>query len=164
MLQAYPVNLTKDEEGYIVQFSDISEAVTVGSDIENALQWAQDALVVALSGYMDERRDIPQPSKPAKNQYTVALPAMVASKLAIYQAMRDNHVTQAELAEKLNCDARQVRRLLDLDHNSTLDQLESALRVLNKQLTIDIADCKQSKLAEKIMRDDRGTLKAMIRS
>jgi antitoxin HicB len=146
MLQAYPVDLTKDGEGYIVQFPNVPEALTVGSDIDNALMWAQDALVVALSGYVDEKRDIPKPSKPAKNQYTVALPPMAASKLAIYQAMRNNNVSQAELAEKLNCDARQVRRLLDLDHNSTLDQLASALRALDKQLIIDITERKPEKL------------------
>ena len=149
MLQAYPVNLTKDEEGYIVQFSDVPEALTVGSDIENALQWAQDALVVALSGYMNDKRDIPKPSKPVKNQYTVALPPLAASKLAIYQAMRDNHISQAELAEKLNCDAKQVRRLLDLDHNSTLEQLASALKALDKELIVDIAERKLKKSTHK---------------
>lgn len=90
MLQAYPVNLTKDEEGYIVQFPDVPEALTVGSDIDNALLWGQDALVVALSGYMDEQWDIPRPSKPEKDQLTVSLPALVAAKLAAYQAMRDS--------------------------------------------------------------------------
>lgn len=145
MLQAYPVNLTKDDEGYVVQFPDVPEAITVGADVDNAIQWAQDALVVALSGYIDDKKDIPKPSKPAKKQLTVALPPMAASKLAIYQAMRNNNVSQAQLAEKLNCDARQVRRLLDLDHNSTLDQLASALRVLDKQLIIDIADRKSEK-------------------
>jgi antitoxin HicB len=150
MLQAYPVDLTKDEEGYIVQFPNVPEALTVGSDIDNALMWAQDALVVALSGYMDDKKDIPKPSKPVKGQLTVALPPMAASKLAIYQAMRNNNVSQAELAEKLNCDARQVRRLLDLDHNSTLDQLASALRALNKQLIIDITERKPEKLTGRL--------------
>jgi antitoxin HicB len=150
MLQAYPVNLTKDEEGYIVQFPDVPEALTVGSDIENALTWAQDALVVALSGYMDDKKDIPAPSKATKGQLTVALPPMAASKLAIYQAMRKEHISQAELAERLNCDARQIRRLLDLDHNSTLDQLASALKALDKQLSIDIIDRKPDKMMNRL--------------
>jgi antitoxin HicB len=141
MLQAYPVVLSADKnDAIIAEFPDVPEALTCGADETNALQWAQDALVVALSGYVDDRRDIPVPSKPQKGQRVVALPPMVAAKLAIYQAMRDQEVTQAEMASRLHCDARQVRRLVDLDHHSRLDQMEAALTVLGKRLRIDVVD------------------------
>ena len=64
MLQSYPVRLTKDENGTVIaQFPDLPEATTVGADETNALDWAQDALVVALTGYIEDRRNIPPPSK-----------------------------------------------------------------------------------------------------
>ncbi len=138
MQQAYPVILTKDGDSIIAEFSDVPEAMTVGSDENNALEWAQDALVVALSGYLDERRDIPKPSKPKPGQESIALPPVIASKLAIYQAMRDQGVTQADLAERLHCDARQIRRLLDLDQHSRMDFIDDALHELGKRLVIDI--------------------------
>lgn len=138
MQQAYPVILTKDGDSIIAEFPDVPEAMTVGADKSNALEWAQDALVVALSGYLDERKDIPKPSKPKAGQYTVVLPPVVASKLAIYQAMRDQGVTQTELAERLHCDARQIRRLLDLDQHSRMDFIDDALHELGKRLVIDI--------------------------
>jgi hypothetical protein len=47
---------------------------------------------------------------------------------------------QAELARRLNCHLPQIDRLLDLDHASRLDQLESALRAVGKHLHIDIRD------------------------
>jgi antitoxin HicB len=51
-----------DENGTIIaKFPDVPEAITVGADEANALEWAQDALVVALTGYIEERRDIPTP-------------------------------------------------------------------------------------------------------
>jgi len=138
MLQAYPVILTKDGASLVAEFPDVPEAMTVGSSEDNALTWARDALVVALSGYLDDRRAIPKPSKPKAGQKTVILPPLVASKLAIYQAMREQGVTQAQLATKLHCDARQIRRLLDLDHHSRLDLIDDALHVLGKKLVIDI--------------------------
>lgn len=138
MLQAYPVILTKDADSLIAEFPDVPEAMTVGSDTDNALTWAQDALVVALSGYLDDRRSIPKPSRPKAGQKTVALPPLIASKLAIYQAMYDQGVTQAQLAARLHCDARHVRRLLDLDHHSRLDLIDDALHALGKKLVIDI--------------------------
>jgi len=58
MLQSYPVFLTPDDNGSVVaQFPDVPEAMTVGADEKNAADWAQDALVVALIGYIDDRRD-----------------------------------------------------------------------------------------------------------
>ncbi len=139
MLQSYPVILTKDENDTVIaQFPDVAEAITVGADKSNALDWAQDALVVALTGYMEERRDIPQPSKPKKDQKSVPLPAQVAMKLAIYQSMRDQGITQAALGECMGVDGRQIRRILDLDHNTSLSQLVRALKCLGKELVIDI--------------------------
>ena len=138
MQQAYPVILTKDGDSIIAEFPDVPEAMTIGANKDNALGWAQDALVVALSGYLDERRDIPQPSKSKVGQETIVLPPLIASKLAIYQAMRDKNVTQAELADKLHCDARQIRRLLDLDHHSRMDLIDDALHELGKKLIIEI--------------------------
>ena len=145
MQQAYPVIFTKDGDSIIAEFSDIPEALTVGVNEDNALEWAEDALVVALSGYVDERRDIPKPSKPKAAQKTVVLPPLIASKLAIYQAMRDQDVTQSDLADKLHCDARQIRRLLDLDHHSRMDLIDDALHELGKKLVIDIQPLETSK-------------------
>ncbi|MBV9576698.1 MAG: hypothetical protein JO149_08760 [Gammaproteobacteria bacterium] len=73
-----------------------------------------------------------------RNIVIVVLPPLIASKLAIYQAMRDQGIKQAELAERLHCDARQVRRLLDLDHHSRMDLIDAALHELGKKLVIDI--------------------------
>src|SRR6266487_65324 len=147
MQQAYPVILTKDGKTIIAEFPDVPEAMTVGADEDNALEWAQDALVVALSGYLDDRRDIPKPSRPKAGQMTVALPPLIASRLAIYQAMRDQGVTQSELADKLHCDARQIRRLLDLDHHSRMDLIDDALHELGKMLVVDILPLVLPKLA-----------------
>ena len=141
MLQSYPVILTPDENGTVIaQFPDVPEALTVGADNTNALQWAQDALVVALTGYMDARRDIPTPSPINPGQKAVHLPPQVAMKLAIYQGMRDGGVTQEALGERIGVDGRQVRRILDLDHNTSLSQLVLALKCLGKELVIDIKE------------------------
>jgi antitoxin HicB len=61
-------------------------------------------------------------------------------KIAIYQSMRDQKVTQANLGQCMGIDGRQVRRILDLDHNTTLSQLTAALKCLGKELIIDIRD------------------------
>ena len=65
---------------------------------------------------------------------------MAAAKLAIYQAMRQKDVTQVELARRLGCDPKDIRRLLDLMHRSRLDRLEAALAALGKRLIVEVRD------------------------
>lgn len=138
----FPVTLTEDPEtGQIMaRFFDIPEAVTVGKDLEQALQWAKDALIVALSGYIEDGRAVPVPTTPKSGQSVVTLPVMMCAKLAIYEAMRQQGITQLELSRKLGIDPRQVRRILDLDHHSRMDQVEKALEVLGKHLVVMVKD------------------------
>lgn len=137
-MRPYPVRLETDKGGSVVlTFPDVPEAITVGDTEEQALERGPDALLVALGGYMDRRLDIPLASR-SRSPYRIAVAPMAAAKLAIYQAMRDNRMSQTQLAAKLRCDGRQVRRLLDLDHHSRLDQLETALAILGKRLVIEI--------------------------
>ena len=70
----------------------------------------------------------------------VTLPALTEAKVALYSAMLAGGIGKAELARRLNCHLPQVDRLLDLNHASRLDQLESALRAVGKLLLIDVHD------------------------
>ena len=68
----YPVELKKLGNGdTMVTFPDVPEALTYGENEDLALEWAQDALDVALSMYEDEHRAIPVPSTPNPGQRTV---------------------------------------------------------------------------------------------
>ncbi|WP_051564598.1 type II toxin-antitoxin system HicB family antitoxin [Desulfovermiculus halophilus] len=135
----YPVEITHLDNGDVmVWFTDIPEAMTYGDNEEFALEWAQDALHVALSGYMDEHRDIPSPSIAKPGQNTVSPAPIVGVKLCLYQEIRDRGISQLKLAKLLHCDARQIRRLLDLDHQSTVSQLMDAAEVLGFELDIEL--------------------------
>jgi antitoxin HicB len=137
----YPVELSAEgPSAFIVEFPDIPGILTCGRDVQNALYWARDALMVAIASFMDQRLDIPLPSIPTPDQYSVTLPSIVMMKVALYQGMREQGITEAQLSTKLKCDPKQVRRLLDLDHNTRLDQLERALRAVGKKVTVGIID------------------------
>ena len=140
-MMRYRVVLKRASNGTVVAtFPDVPEAHTVGNDEAQALARAPDALETALAIYVDERRDLPRPARPRKGQRAVTLPPMAAAKLAIYQAMRDQGVTQVALARRLGCDPKDVRRLLDLMHRSRLDRLEAALAGLGKRLVVEVRD------------------------
>jgi antitoxin HicB len=134
----YPVILTPDDGTMLVTFPDVPEAITAGTNEAEALDRAQDALTVALSSYLDDGRPLPVPSKAKRGQPMIVLPPRVAIKLAIHEAMCEQGVTQMQLGELLGIDGRQVRRILDLDHESKLSQLEAALAALGLRASVSV--------------------------
>jgi antitoxin HicB len=135
----YPVKLTRDDDGtLLVTAPDLPEVTTFGQDVDDALARAADAIATALQGRITDRRDIPVPSAPKRRQRLVALPAIVAAKLALYRAMMDTGTRKSDLARKLGVHAPQVDRLLDLAHNSRIDQLEDAARAIGREMHIEL--------------------------
>lgn len=136
MTLAYPVKLDDGNGGgFLVTFPDVPEALTEGDTIQDALAEAEDCLIAALGGYVEARRKIPGPS-PARGRPLVSLPALVAAKIALYCAMREQGIGNAALARKLGTVEGSIRRLLDLDHRSHIGQVEAALRALGQRLVV----------------------------
>ena len=109
MIYSYPCDLALDEGGaLVVTFPDVPEAITGGTDRVEALDMAADALAAALAGYVHEKRDIPHPSEAADGQNRVAVPTVVAAKLALDSAMRAQRITKVELALQAGC--QRIRR------------------------------------------------------
>ena len=135
----YPVILERDtNDTILVSFPDIPEAHTYGDDEDEALARAVDALESALSLYIEDRQEIPTPSRVKRGGKYVVLPALAEAKVELYRAMRAEGVGKAELARRLNCHMPQVDRLLDIEHGSRLDQIEAAFRALGRRLDISV--------------------------
>lgn len=141
MLMVFPAQVTPGTQGTtMVRFPDVPEAITVVDDLSGVVTWARDALIVALSGYLDTNRAIPSPSRVKSGDLEVVLPPIVAAKLAIHSTMIERGVSRVALATRLGWDEKQVRRLLDLDHPSRMDQVESALTQLGKMIVVEIRE------------------------
>jgi antitoxin HicB len=138
-MMRYPVKIEPDDNGtLLVTAPDFPEVATFGDDEDDALQRAADAIATAIQGRITEREDIPAPSERRRRQRLVALPAIVCAKLALHRAMVESGVRKADLARKLGVHGPQIDRLLDLDHNSRLDQIEQAARALGHELHIEL--------------------------
>jgi antitoxin HicB len=87
-------------------------------------------LETALSFYISGGYHIPAPS-PAGDRPVVAPSALGCAKIGVYQAMRAQGVSKAQLALMLNWQLLQVDQLLDLCHTGKLDQVEAALAALD---------------------------------
>jgi antitoxin HicB len=135
----YPVKLTKDDNGtLLVTCPDIPEVSTFGDDEPEALVHAADAIATALQGRITDRKPIPEPSAPKRGHRMAVLPALTAAKLALYRAMIETGTRKTELARRLHVHPPQVDRLLDLDHDSRLDQIENAARAMGREMHIEL--------------------------
>ena len=145
MRYAYPCIIARDDEearatgreAYTVTFPDVYGANTGAWSREEALELAEDCLGVALGMYVKAREDIPEPSVPAEGQVLISVSPIVAAKMALYMAMREQGVTNVALARRMGLQENAVRRLLDPGHRSHITSVEKALKTLGRSLLIE---------------------------
>jgi antitoxin HicB len=58
----------------------------------------------------------------------------------LYLAIRQAGIAETELAARLSCDEKEVRRLLDPRHASKLPRIQKALTALGKTITVCLVD------------------------
>ena len=134
---AYPVILEEDEGALLVTSPDFPELTTFGEDRNEALARAADALEEAIATRMHSRLDIPSPSTGA---VSALLPTLTAVKVMLYQGMRDRKIGKAELARRLGWHLPQVDRVLNVQHNSRLEQIDAALGAIGLRLDVSARD------------------------
>lgn len=135
----YPAKLTKDEDGFVITFRDIPEAITQGDTHNEAMEMAEDALLTAMDFYFEDNRQVPLPSKPKKDEVLINLPISVATKVMLLNTLLEKGVTQAELAKLMGIRPQQVTRIVNLEHTTKIDTVEKAFRALGRELDIAVA-------------------------
>ncbi len=138
----YPARFERgDKPGVVViTFRDVPEAITQGKGEKDALWQAADCLEEAIAGRIDDGREIPKASRAARSERLIPVPAPMAAKAALYLAMRDAGMANVELARKLGCDEKEVRRMLDPQHPTKLPRIKEALEVLGKRLVVSVEE------------------------
>jgi len=129
----YPAVFGPDREagGYTVTFPDLPDAITQGRTITQAMEMAEDALLLVVRERMRLGEDLPRPSKPrGRHIRYVALPAPQAARAALYIAMRTAGVDGQELAQRMGKSESAVARLLDLRRSASLEDVDAAFRAL----------------------------------
>lgn len=145
MRYAFPCDIVLDEEernatgreAYGVTFPDVPEAITCGWSWQEALEMAEDCLAVALGGYVKYGENLPTPGHLADGQVLIAVPLIVAAKLTLYTAMREQDISGADLAAKLDMQENAVNNLLDPNRFSHISQIERALKAVGRSLIVE---------------------------
>ncbi len=134
---SYPIHIENEGSSLLVTSIDFPELTTSGDDCEEAQARALDALQEAIAARIHDRRAIPIPS--LGGDARVALPTLTAVKVILYQGMRDQGISKTDLARRLGWHLPQVDRVLNINHNSRLDQMDTALGAIGHRLQVSPA-------------------------
>jgi antitoxin HicB len=135
----YPVEIRRERDGaYHGYASALPEAIAAGRTEEEALEEMRQALVAAVRGRINDGMELAPPPGLGRREerHRVALPSRLAAKAAVYRAWKDAKVSKAELARRIGRNETEVRRILDPDHGTKLDQLEEAAKALGGRLSV----------------------------
>jgi antitoxin HicB len=124
----------------VITFRDVPEAITQGKGEKDALWQAGDCLEEAIAGRIADGREIPKASRAARGERLIPIPAPMAAKAALYLAMGDAGISNVQLARKLGCDEKEVRRMLDPRHPTKLPRIKEELDVLGKRLVVSVEE------------------------
>lgn len=134
---AYAMHVRTVGEAVEASFRDVDGTTVLAPNARQAHREAKERLVERLHETVREREDLPTPSK-GRQAELVAPPLLVAAKLALYQTMRDQNVSNVELAHRLGLVEGSVRRLVDPNHRSHIETVETALAHMGKRLVLEM--------------------------
>jgi antitoxin HicB len=127
--------------GYVVTFPDFGYGVTQAETEEEAMEMAQDLLMLTIGDYIRESKPLPAPRRHRGSKFRpVPLPALQAAKVDLYTAFRESGLKKAEFARRIDIPKTHIDRLFSLRHHSRLDQIESAFAALGKRLHVEMRD------------------------
>lgn len=124
--------------GVAVFCRDLPELNSYGDNREHAISEAIDAIESTLSLYADQRWVIPEATPAKEEEVVIHLPAVTVAKIALWNEMMARGMRKADLCRLLGVSQTQGDRLVDFLHTSKMEQLESALAVMGKRLSISV--------------------------
>lgn len=139
----FPVTYEQQDDGILISFPDIPEALSSATTAAQAHELAYDALISALEFYFEDYQRIPSPSRSVTAHY-VELPPALTAKVMLLNTLADSGISYAELARRLGKKPQEVQRMIDLRHATKIDTIAAALETLGYQLQLSLTPRKTS--------------------
>ena len=139
-MEAYLALFEPDRKagGYVVTFPDFGYGATQGETDAEAMEMAQDLLILTIGDYMKESKPLPAAGRHRGSRFrAVALPALQAAKADLYVSFLESGLRKAEFARRIGIPKTHIERLFSLRHHSRLNQIEAAFNALGKRLHVE---------------------------
>ncbi|CAI8154125.1 type II toxin-antitoxin system HicB family antitoxin [Pseudidiomarina mangrovi] len=139
----FPVIYQQQDDGILISFPDLPEALSSAEHMRDAHEMAYDALISALEFYFEDYKRIPSPTSSTTGNY-VELPPALTAKVMLLNTLAESQVSYAELARRLGKKPQEVQRMIDLRHATKIDTVAAALETLGYQLQLSLTPRKAS--------------------
>ncbi len=143
MQYTYPCDFAPDTaegDGFVVTFPDLGHGATGAATFKESIILAEDALVVTLGIYMHCDEELPTPSPWVEGQELIGVQPLIAAQLDLYNAMRRQNLSRADLAKRLGLTQAAVKKLLTLNYRTPITQVRRALAALSQEAAGDVAE------------------------
>jgi antitoxin HicB len=140
-MEHYQALFEPDQEagGYVVTFPDFGYGATQGETRQEALEMAQDLLMLTIGDYIRAGKPLPAAKRRRGVKYcSVPLPVLQSAKVELYTAFLQSGLKKAEFARRIGIPKTHIDRLFSLRHQSRFDQIEAAFGALGKRLTLEV--------------------------
>lgn len=134
----YPVILAMEGSTIIVRFRDIPEAITEGSNREEALANAVDCLDASLHFLMKDGKPVPFPSADKPGEYGVVPTAEISMRVALYQAYRDSDLSLGDFSQRIGMNPARVREIVSTYRSFDMRKVAEALRRLGRPVVLSV--------------------------
>ncbi|HHE6467609.1 TPA: hypothetical protein ACPFI9_000109 [Providencia rettgeri] len=133
------VEFIEEENVYEISFSDFPGLQGVSFCKEDVELEAQEILLASFAEIIELRKPIPLATQTkSEATFSVYLPIICCLKIALHNAILDSAIQRIDLARRLNINAQQIERLLDIHYASKIDLLEQALYILGVEASITV--------------------------
>jgi len=142
-MEHYQASFEPDRKagGCVVTFPDFGYGVTQGETDQEAMDMAQDLLMLTIGDYIRQGKQLPVPARRRGARFrSVPLPALQSAKVDLYTAFLASGLKKAEFARRIGIPKTHIERLFSLRRHSRLDRIEAALRALGKRLHVEARD------------------------
>lgn len=134
----YPITITEEETGGFVATLNYADGrfqgATEGNTREEVLVAARQMVEAVIAASVKDGDPIPPPEACTAGNDRVAIDPMLAIKVQIYWHLLASGKRKADIARFMKVNQKQVDRILDPAHRSTLRQLETAAAALGKHI------------------------------
>ena len=137
MRVAYPATAIVRQGQWRVAAPDVPGTTAEGASRAAATAEAAALLAAALRDRIEGQDALPRPSAVRVRREAIAPPVLVAAKLLLLQAVREQALSNVAVGRRLGIAEGSVRRLLDLEQRSHIGGVEAALAVLGQRLVVE---------------------------
>ena len=133
----YIAKITKEDDGYTVEFPDIPGCYTCGDSLDEALTMAEDALYAVLYAKLEDKDPLPTATlkEDKKNGfYAIQVRGRLALAYTIFEARRGK--SAASLCQKMGITRQAYQKIEDPNAGITFATLEKLAAALGKKLEI----------------------------